>query len=362
MEHGWPVRRQEAGHGYGDQVETDRRRTRVRDIAAETGVSIATVSRVLNDHVNVSPRTRELVLQAVERRKTREVGPRAVAVRCPYQLTDYFGLIVSSIAEALRLRGARVLLDAGESSQHTDALSALPDDPGTAAAILVLPPEDGEELVALARTGFPFVVVDPRTPPPPDVAAVSAAHFSGARALTAHLVDLGHRDIGVIAGPEEWLAGDARTAGHHAALARVGVLPAPHRVHHVEPTTAEGLRAAGALLDGPTRPTAIVCFNDKLAVGALHAALDRGLRVPEDLSIAGFDDIDLSRATRPALTTVRQPLREMGRMAVTQLMRVLDGDRPEALHLELSTTLVPRGSTAPPRESPGGWTPRGQKA
>ncbi|MBY8850508.1 LacI family DNA-binding transcriptional regulator [Saccharothrix sp. MB29] len=134
-------------------METDRRRTRVRDIAAETGVSIATVSRVLNDHVNVSPRTRELVLQAVERRKTREVGPRAVAVRCPYQLTDYFGLIVSSIAEALRLHGARVLLDAGESSQHTDALSALPDDPGTTAAILVLPPEDGEELVALLRDG-----------------------------------------------------------------------------------------------------------------------------------------------------------------------------------------------------------------
>ncbi|GAA1303918.1 LacI family DNA-binding transcriptional regulator [Saccharothrix xinjiangensis] len=328
-------------------METDRRRARVRDIAAETGVSIATVSRVLNDHVNVSPRTRELVLRAVERRRAEDGGPRTVHVRCPYVLTDYFGLIVSSIAEALRLHGARVVLDAGESSQHADTLAGLPDEPGVAGAVLVLPPEDGDRLVALARRGFPFVVVDPRTPPPPDVAAVSAAHFSGARALTAHLVELGHRDIGVIAGPEEWLAGDARTAGHHAALARVGVLPAADRVHHVEPTAAEGLRAAGELLDLPDRPTAIACFNDKLAVGALHAAFDRGLRVPEDLSVAGFDDIDLSRATRPALTTVRQPLREMGRLAVTQLMRVLDGHRPEALHLELSTTLVVRGSTGP---------------
>ncbi|MFD7659249.1 LacI family DNA-binding transcriptional regulator [Actinosynnema sp. NPDC059797] len=334
-------------------METDRRRARVRDIAAETGVSIATVSRVLNDHVNVSPRTRELVLRAVERRRAEDGGPRTVHVRCPYVLTDYFGLIVSSIAEALRLHGARVVLDAGEAAQHADTLDGLPDEPGVAGAILVLPPEDGDRLVALARRGFPFVVVDPRTPPPPDVAAVSAAHFSGARALTAHLVELGHRDIGVIAGPEEWLAGDARTAGHHAALARVGVLPAPDRVHHVEPTAAEGLRAAGELLDRPDRPTAIACFNDKLAVGALHAAFDRGLRVPEDLSVAGFDDIDLSRATRPALTTVRQPLREMGRLAVTQLMRVLDGHRPEALHLELSTTLVVRGSTGPAPARPG---------
>jgi LacI family transcriptional regulator len=321
----------------------------VRDIAAAAGVSIATVSRVLNDHVSVAPRTRELVLQAMARSgaDAPEGRRRTVHVRCPYLLTDYFGLIVSSIAETLRLHGVRMVLDAGVSAQHADVLTTLPDEPDVDAAILILPPEDGERLVALARRGFPFVVVDPRTAPPPDIASVSAAHLAGARALTAHLVDLGHRDIGVIAGPLDWLAGDARTAGHHAALAQAGVLPARHRVHHVEPTAAEGVRAAAELLDEPNRPTAIVCFNDKLAVGALQAAHDRGLRVPADLSIAGFDDIDLSRATRPALTTVRQPLQEMGRIAVTQLMRVLDGHRPEALHLELSTTLVVRDSTGP---------------
>jgi LacI family transcriptional regulator len=325
------------------------RRTKVRDIAAETGVSIATVSRVLNDHVNVSPRTRELVLQAVARRREDDSPRGAVHVRCPYLLTDYFGLIVSSIAETLRLHGMRMLLDAGEASQREDVLGTLPDQPGVGSAILILPPEDGDQLVALSRTGFPFVVVDPRTPPPPDVAAVSAAHFSGARALAAHLVELGHRRIGVIAGPEEWLASDARAAGHHAVLAAVGVLPEPRRVRHVEPTADAGLRAGGELLDDPEPPTAIVCFNDKLAVGALWAARERGLRVPEDVSIAGFDDIDLSRATTPTLTTVRQPLAEMGRIAVTQLMRVLDGHRPEALHLELSTSLVVRDSTGPCR-------------
>jgi LacI family transcriptional regulator len=324
-------------------------RLKLRDIAEETGVSVATVSRVLNDHVNVAPRTRDLVLRAVERRRLpveEPVGTRTVYVRCPYVLTDYFGLIVSSIAETLKLHGLRLLLDAGESAQHSDALPGLPGADDVSAAILILPPEDGEALIALSRTGFPFVVVDPRTPPPPDIAAVSAAHVSGARAVADHLIGHGHRDIGVIAGPEEWLASDARLAGHRAALAQAGVLLTADRLRHIEPTTAEGRRAAADLLDGTPRPTAIVCFNDKVAVGTLQAARERGLRVPEDLSIAGFDDIDLSQATDPPLTTVRQPLQEMGRIAVTHLMRVLDGHQPEALHIELATTLVVRESTA----------------
>ena len=323
----------------------DNPRATLRDIAAETGVSVATVSRVLNDHVNVAPRTRDLVLRAVERRKVPAVGPRTVYVRCPYVLSDYFGLIVSSIAETLKLHGLRLLLDAGESAQHSDALRGLPDTDGVDAAILILPPEDGEALVTLSRTGFPFVVVDPRTPPPPDVAAVSAAHFSGARAVADHLIGLGHRDIGVIAGPAEWLASDARLAGHRAALAQAGILLAPDRLRHIEATTAAGRAAAADLLDQAPRPTAIVCFNDKVAVGTLQAARARGLHVPTDLAITGFDDIDLSQATDPPLTTVRQPLQEMGRIAVTQLMRVLDGHQPEALHIELATTLVVRDST-----------------
>jgi LacI family transcriptional regulator len=329
---------------------TGSQRLTVRDLAAEVGVSIATVSRVLNGHVNVAPRTRDLVLRAVERGKARVTEtdrPRTVYLRCPYVLTDYFGLIVSSIAETLRSEGVRLVLDAGESSQRAETLTGLPGQPGIDAAILILPPEDGEQLIALSRTGLPFVVVDPRTPPPPDIAAVSAAHFAGARMLTGHLVELGHREIGVIAGPEDWLAGDARLAGHRAALSEAGVLPMPHHLWHIEPTTHTGHLAAAELLDHPQRPTAIVCFNDKVAVGALQAARERGLRVPEDLSIAGFDDIDLSRATDPPLTTVRQPLREMGRIAVTQLLRMLDGHQPEALHLELATTLLVRGSTGP---------------
>jgi LacI family transcriptional regulator len=328
-------------------------RVTVRDIAAATGVSIATVSRVLNEHSNVAPHTRDLVRRAVEQLGTPSprTGGRAaqgaVYVRCPYLLTDYFGLIVSSIAETLELYGRQLVLDAGEASQQAAVLPTLAVRPGIGGAILILPPEPDDDLEALRTNGFPFVVVDPRTATPRDIAAVSATHFAGARSVARHLVELGHRRIGVLAGPHNWLAAQARLAGHASALADVGVLPTPELVRPGEPTTGFGYRAAGELLDLPDRPTALVGFNDKIAVGALAAAGERGLRVPADLSVAGFDDIDLAQATSPRLTTVRQPLQEMGRMAVGLLVRLLERHRLDALHVELSTELVIRESTGP---------------
>lgn len=332
------------------------RKATVREIAAHTGVSIATVSRALNDHANVSPQTRDLVQRAVELLAARPVGAGAqqgagasgaVYLRCPYVLTDYFGLIVSSIAETLELHGKTLILNAGEAAQHEDVLPTLPERPDVAGAIMILPPEPGRQLTALRARGFPFVVVDPRTPVPRDIAAVSAAHFAGARSVTAHLTGLGHRRIGMIAGPHNWLPGQARLSGHSCALSDVGVLPDPALTRAGEPTVAFGRHAADELLDLPEPPTALVGFNDKSAVGALAAATRRGLRVPEDLSIAGFDDIDLAQATNPLLTTVRQPLAEMGRMAVSLLIRLIERHRLDALHVELATELIIRDSTGP---------------
>ncbi len=331
------------------------RRVTVRDIAAQTGVSIATVSRVLNGQDHVAPETRDLVRTAAERLRAGSPaapGPArapagAVYLRCPYLLTDYFGLIVSAVAETLALHGRAVLLDAGTAAQQASVLPSLASRPGIAGAIVILPPEPGEQLAALRTRGFPLVVVDPRTPVPRDIAAVSAAHFAGARSMTAHLAGLGHRRIGVIAGPHNWLAGQARLAGHASALADAGVLHPAELTRAGEPTTEFGYRAAGELLARPVRPTALVCFNDKTAVGALAAAAERGLRVPGDLSVTGFDDIDLAQAASPALTTVRQPLAEMGRMAVSLLIRLLDRHQVDALHVELATELIVRGSTGP---------------
>ena len=213
--------------------------------------------------------------------------------------------------------------------------------------MLILPPEPRADLEALAARSYPLVVVDPRTAVPRGMVSISAAHFSGARAVTRHLIELGHRRIGVITGPPHWHTRDDRVGGHLAALAEAGVLGDPELMRDGEPATKTGVRAGGELLDLRPRPTAVVCFNDKVAVGVLEAAAARGLRVPADLSVTGFDDIDVSRATTPRLTTVRQPLQEMGRTAVTMLMRQLDGHAHEALSMELETRLVVRESTGP---------------
>lgn len=331
-------------------------RATVRAVAAHLGISAATVSRALNGHAYVSETTRRRVQEAVEQLSGQAPQPRPrprprtqgmVFVRCPYELTDYFGPIVSSIAETLRLHGREMLLDAGGAGYHDTVLRRLPSRRDVAGAVLILPPEDVADLEALRAAGTPFIVIDPRVRVPKDMLAVSAANFAGARDATAHLTALGHRRIGVISVAPALAAGEARMAGHASALAQVGELVDPELIRSGEPVTPTGEKLGGELLDLPQRPTAVICFNDKVAVGVLQAAADRQLRVPEDLSVVGFDDIDVSRSTTPKLTTVRQPLQEMGRMAVTALMRVLDGHQAEALHIELATELVVRNSTAP---------------
>src|SRR5580692_3807928 len=335
-------------------------RVSVRAIAAEPGLSIAPVSRVHNGGDNVASDTRQRVRQVVEQLGDRAPEPRRrpparatrppVFVRCPYLLTDYFGHIVTSIAETLALHGQRMLLDAGDAVVKSTALRELPRRRDANGAILILPPEPRAELEALVARGYPLVVVDPRTTVPRGMVSISAAHFSGARAVTRHMIELGHRHIGVITGPPDWHSRDDRAGGHLAALAEAGVLGDPKLMRYGEPAAKTGVWAGGELLDLRPRPTAVVCFNDKVAVGVMELAAGRGLRVPDDLSIAGFDDIDVSRASTPRLTTVRQPLQEMGRTAVTMLMRQLDGHAHEALSMELETRLVVRESTG---QAPG---------
>lgn len=330
----------------------------VRALAAETGLSITTVSRVLNGGENVAPATRDKVRAVVERLGARAPEPRRrmpgglprppVFVRCPYRLADYFGFIVTAVAESLYNHGWQMLLDAGDAVMDSAVVRGLPGRRDVRGAVLILPPEPPADLELLAARRYPVVVIDPRiVMPRGSTVSISAAHFSGARSITRHLVDLGHRRIGVITGPPNWLARDDRVAGHLAALSEAGVLGSPELMRFGEPKDATGTYAGGELLDLPERPTAIVCFNDKVAAGVLQAAAARGLRVPQDLSVTGFDDIDISRATTPQLTTVRQPLREMGRLAVTMLLRQLDGHPHDALSMELATELVIRNSTGP---------------
>ena len=339
--------------GNGDQS-----RATIREIARAAGVSIATVSRVINGRPDVSPQTREVVLRVVREhgfstnRNARALsGGRTglVGVTLPILEAAYFAVIVSGTAEALYEHDMRIVL-CPTLHQHEREVTLLDRlmHGTTDGAVLMLPEESNAELRALQETGYPFVVVDPRVRLDQGIPAVSASNASGARAAVEHLLSLGHRRIGAILGPPDWMATTERLNGYRSALAAAGVLPAPDLVVESDFSIESGEAAAASLLDLPERPTAIFGFNDNVAIGVLRAAEARGLTVPDDLSVVGFDDSEQSGLVTPALTTVRQPLAEMGRMAVSLLLRLLDRQRVEAMNIELATRLVVRESTAAP--------------
>jgi LacI family transcriptional regulator len=334
-------------------------RSTIRDVAAAAGVSIATVSRVLNDHPDVAPATRETVLRAVhELGFTSNRGARAlsggrtslIGVMVPLIEAEYFSRILAATADALLEHDLQVVLAPTMHlrEQATTSLARLTDGT-TDGAVLILPEESRDELAALARSGYPFVVIDPIEPLEEGVPAISAANTFGGRAATEHLLALGHRRIGVITGIPDWLSSVERLDGYRSALAAAGVPPDPALVVESDWTVKGGELAAGALLDRQEPPTAIFAVNDNMAVGVLRAARARRLRVPGDLAVVGFDDSEQAADVTPALTTIRQPLAEMGRMAVSQLVRLLENRFVEGMRIELQTRLIVRESTASPK-------------
>jgi LacI family transcriptional regulator len=336
-----------------------RGRATIRDIADLAGVSIATVSRVLNDRPDVAPGTRETVMQVVrEHGFSTNRGARAlssgrsgfIGVTLPLVNDAYFGPILSGAAEALYEGDMRIVL-CPTMHQHDREVGLLERlmRGTTDGAILMLPEESGEELELLQSQGFPFVVVDPRERPPEGIPCVSAMHAAGAMQATKHLLALGHRRIGAITGSPGWYAMEERLSGFHGALAAAGILADPELIEYGDWQIEPGMDAAERLLSRDDRPTAIFAFNDNIAIGVLHAARRLGLSVPDDLSVVGFDDTAQATIVMPALTTVRQPLAELGRTGVSLLTRLLEGQRIDALRMELSTRLVVRETTAPPK-------------
>jgi LacI family transcriptional regulator len=339
-------------------VESGNRRATIREIAELAGVSIATVSRVVNGRGDVSPETRELVQRVVRERgymanrsarglsrgKTGLIGGTVPMVHYPY-----FSHLVAGVAEALYESDMRLVLcpTYHEHEREVSLLERLLHGT-TDGAVIILPEESSDELEQLVNHGYRFVVVDPLVPLNERIPAVSAAHTAGADQAMKHLLSLGHRRIGAITGPPTGKATAERRRGYYAALAEAGI--APDRELEV-PSNFEvsgGVEGATKLLDLADPPTAIFCFNDNMAIGAMRVARERGIRVPEDLSLVGFDDLGEASIVHPALTTIRQPLAEMGRIAVSLLMRLLEDQPLEALHVELATRLVVRESTAPP--------------
>jgi LacI family transcriptional regulator len=324
-------------------------RPSIHDIARLAGVSAATVSRVANAHPDVSDETRKRV-QHVMHEHGYHVSPRrgsdrrVVSVNVPVVEAQYFASILGGISEALDTAGIELVLQPSQSRESLAERLAFGSADG---AILVLPPEPLGTLQELRRTSIPFAVIDPRVILDSGIPCVAATNAAGAHAATEHLLGLGHRRIGLITGPRGWAATEERRAGVLAALSSARRLHEPELETSGKWSIDDGYRAASKLLAVEPRPTAIFAFNDEMAIGALRAALQRGLRVPEEISIVGFDDVDRAELVVPALTTVHQPLAEMGRVAVSLLLRLLEGRRLEALRLELATKLVIRASTAP---------------
>jgi LacI family transcriptional regulator len=342
----------------GEKTVNTGARLTIRDIAARSGVSIATVSRVLNGRPDVSPTTREAVLATIREngyatnRSARGLaGGRTglIGLTLPYLHSDYFARIVGGAAEALYERDARFVL-CPTRHEHDREVSLLERvmHGTTDGGFLLLPSESSEELSQLSAEGYPFVVVDPMVPIAEDIPVVTAAHWSGARAAVEHLIELGHRRIAAVTGYSEWVATRDRLASYQSTIMGAGLRYDDNYVVEAAFTVESGYEAGIALLSLSDPPTAVFAFNDNMALGVMQAARDCELVIGHDLSIVGFDDLEIAEVSAPGLTTVRQPLEEMGRIAASLLWRLLDGRPLDATRVELSTRLVVRESTGHP--------------
>jgi LacI family transcriptional regulator len=258
-------------------------------------------------------------------------APRSgiLAVLMPLGYDVYFGSILAGVTDAAYENGLRLSIASTrhEHAREVQLLAQLSDM--TDGALIILPEQVGDEL--------------DRIP------SVAAAHRRGARQAVDHLVTLGHRRIGVVSGPPGWMATEERREGWRQALDAAGIPEDPMLFVEADWELGPGAAAAAQLLELDDPPTAIFGFNDAIAIGAMKAAWERGLRVPEDVSIVGFDDLPFATIVTPPITTIRQPLAEMGRAGVGLVLRLLDNRLPESPQIELPTRMVVRESTAPPR-------------
>ena len=333
-----------------------RARPTLEDVAGLAGVSTATVSRVLNEPERVSAETRRRVEAAVAHFDyTPHFGGRALASN----RTNTVGAVIPTMENAIFARGLQALQEALDENGVTLVVATSNYDPereaqqirtllgrGIDGLVLIGEARDPTLYAMLERRGVPFVLVwswRPDCPWP----CIGFDNRAAARAIAERVIQLGHRRIAMIAGV---------TRGNDRATARVeGVrlALAAHGLHLDESNLIEspyrleaGAKAARQLLAGSPRPSAIVCGNDVLAAGALTAVRDLGLKSPSDVSVTGFDDIDLALVLDPSLTTVHVPHRRMGEAAARLLVR-LRAEEDVTTNVVFETALVERGSLAP---------------
>lgn len=314
----------------------------IKDVAAEAGVSAATVSRVLNSHPSVSPDARTRVLAAVEAlgyrpnavaRSLRTDQTRTLGLVISDVLNPYFTALARSVEEAARALGYSVIIgNADERSDlqdhHVRTLLDRRID-----GLLVSPADGGSpQILDAARGGTPMVFVD-RWIPGVDVPVVRADGCPAVRDLVAHLYRLGHRRLAIIAGPAATTTGSERVEAFREALAEYGLpLPDAH-IGQGDFQADSGRRATEAFLGLPDPPEVVFAADNLMALGALDAIRARGMRVPHDIGLAAFDDIPWFVHTDPPITAIAQPTGELGRAAVRALVDLIEGRPPQSVSL-----------------------------
>ncbi|MCC7368684.1 MAG: LacI family DNA-binding transcriptional regulator [Chloroflexi bacterium] len=332
-------------------------RVTIRDVAAKSGVSANTVSRVLNGKQDVSPVTRERVQAVID-----ELGfrPNNLARSLLRRQSHTIGHVVTDCTNpntAQQIRAIQdvttregysvVLFDTNErADRQTQSLHLLE---GQVVDGIILTPARSEDdgLAKFVGRGNRLVLLN-RDVPGLDVDRVMIDNRAGARAAIEHLIELGHRRIAYITGRPEISTVSERLAGYQDALAAHGITLDPHLVCRVEIDVEAATEATGKLLGRRRRPTAIFAYNDLMAVGALVAIRAAGLRVPEDISLVGHDDILYAPYLQVPLTTVAQPTREMAETAARLLVARVRGDTAPHRRIVLPPRLVVRASTAAP--------------
>ncbi|GAA2033746.1 LacI family DNA-binding transcriptional regulator [Catenulispora yoronensis] len=334
------------------QTDPSASRVTIRDVARQAGVSVATVSKVINERYGVSADTTAHVKAVIE-----ELGYEAslVAQSLRNHRTNVLGILVADLepfsAELLKgagdavrgsgfelvvySAGGRARDQVGWERRYLSRLSGTLVD----GAVLVTP------TVVDLRYGAPVVAVDPHTGPG-GRPTVDSDNLSGARAATEHLLGLGHRRIAMLTGRPDLLSAQLREQGFRQAMAAAGAAVDERLVRLGSYDPGLAADQAERLLGAADRPTAVFAANDLSAIATIEVARRMGLRVPRDLSVVGFDDIPEATRCTPMLTTVEQPIREMGRRAVELLIGLVRGQaEPEQTHIMLPTRLVVRNST-----------------
>lgn len=329
-------------------------RPTIKEVSKIAGVSFKTVSRVLNNEKHVSEETRRRVEEVVARLNFRPShAARTLAGRRSFQVallydnpSPYYVYHVQSGAQQRCTElGYRLLLQPvdSQSPELVANVVALIDEAHLDGLILSPPITEAPELLdALDRRGLPYVRIAPGMRKDAGMSA-TMDDVAAAREITRHLVELGHRSIAFIRGPESHVSSADRLRGYRAELEAHGIAFDPALVVAGDYSFASGCEAARQLLARDPRPTAIFAGNDDMAAGALAHAHERDIAVPDQLSIAGFDDSDLAKAVWPPLTTIRQPVRELA-YAAAELM--LSGNAPKP-QVTLEHSLIIRATTGP---------------